>query len=87
MAMGAYDSIREHGLSVPADISVVGYDNQEIIAAFVRPPLTTVALPFEEMGSTGVALLASLAEGGGGAQQLEIKGPLIERDSVRPLRR
>jgi LacI family transcriptional regulator len=81
MAMGAYDAIRERGLRIPHDIAVVGYDNQEIIAAFVRPPLTTVALPFDEMGAAAVRMLAAMQAGSAG-EHLVIAGALVERASV-----
>jgi LacI family transcriptional regulator len=81
MAMGAYDAIKERGLRIPDDIAVVGYDNQEIIAAFLRPPLTTVALPFDAMGAAAVRMLADLVTGPR-PQHLTVAGPLIERDSV-----
>jgi LacI family transcriptional regulator len=51
MAMGAYDAIKEMGLRIPEDIAVIGFDNQEIIAEHLRPPLTTIQLPHYEMGS------------------------------------
>ena len=44
MALGAYDALKERGLRIPEDVSVVGYDDREI-AQFMRPPLTTVVLP------------------------------------------
>ena len=50
MAMGAYDAIKERGLRIPNDVAVIGFDNQELIAAYLRPGLTTVALPFEHDG-------------------------------------
>ncbi len=53
-AMGAYEAIRVRGLSVPGDIAVVGFDNQEIIATALIPGLTTVALPHYEMGVRAV---------------------------------
>ena len=62
--MGAYDAIKERGLPIPPDVAVVGFDNQELIAAYLRPKLTTVALPFQEMGTRGVDMLgAALAAG------------------------
>ncbi|GAA4412250.1 LacI family DNA-binding transcriptional regulator [Actinokineospora soli] len=79
MAMGAYDAVRERGLRVPQDIGVVGYDNQEIIAAYLRPPLTTVALPFDEMGAAAVAMLTDPDGPGAGRT---IGCPLVERASV-----
>jgi LacI family transcriptional regulator len=82
MAMGAYDAIKERGLSIPGDIAVVGFDNQLIISEYLRPALTTVALPFEEMGARSVAhLMAALA-----GQEIPpvsvVECRLIERDSV-----
>ena len=45
MAMGAYDAIKERGLAIPHDVAVVGFDNQELIAAYLRPRLDH-QLPF-----------------------------------------
>jgi Transcriptional regulators len=50
IAMGVYDALKERGFRIPEDISVVGFDNQELIAAHCRPPLTTVQIPCYEMG-------------------------------------
>jgi LacI family transcriptional regulator len=50
MAMGAYQALAEAGLRVPEDMSIVGYDDQEDLAAELRPPLTTLRLPYYEMG-------------------------------------
>ncbi len=83
MAMGAYDAIKERGLRIPDDIAVVGFDNQELIAAYLRPGLTTVALPFQEMGARGVQLLAETAASDD-ARPVRVTAdcPLIERSSV-----
>jgi LacI family transcriptional regulator len=62
MAMGLYDRLRERGLSIPDDMSVVGFDNQEVIAAHLRPPLSTVGLPHYELGAAGVRVLLNLEE-------------------------
>lgn len=35
--MGAYDAIKEFGLRIPEDITIVGFNNQELIAAYLRP--------------------------------------------------
>ncbi|MDN3483454.1 LacI family DNA-binding transcriptional regulator [Arthrobacter sp. APC 3897] len=83
MAMGAYDAIKERGLTIPGDIAVIGFDNQELIAAYLRPKLTTVALPFEKMGALGVQTLAALTAGQPiAANQQLVDCPLIERSSV-----
>lgn len=83
MAMGAYDAIKERGLTIPQDIAVIGFDNQELIAAYLRPKLTTVALPFEEMGALGVKTLAALTAGQPIIADQQLVGcPLLERSSV-----
>jgi LacI family transcriptional regulator len=50
MALGAYLALKEHGVRVPDDMSVVGYDDQEDLAPEIEPPLTTVHLPYYVMG-------------------------------------
>lgn len=82
MAMGAYEAIKERGLRIPQDVAVVGFDDQELIAAFLRPKLTTVALPFTSMGSQAVSLLAALIAGEQVASRTLVHCPLVERDSV-----
>lgn len=64
MAVGAYFAIKELGLSVPEDISVLGYDNQTELAAFAHPPLSSVQLPYYEMGRLGAELLLARADAG-----------------------
>jgi LacI family transcriptional regulator, galactose operon repressor len=54
MALGAYLALKEAGLRIPEDISVVGYDDQEDLAADLRPALSTVRLPYYEMGRQAV---------------------------------
>ena len=62
-AIGALRAIRDRGLAVPGEIAVVGYDDIEY-AAHIAPPLTTVAVPKEEMGRLAVRrALAQMAEG------------------------
>lgn len=61
MALGAVRAARERGLSVPGDVSVVGYDDSELIP-FTDPPLTTVRQPVRAMANAAVsALLEELA--------------------------
>jgi LacI family transcriptional regulator len=83
MAMGAYDAIKERGLSIPGDVAVVGFDDQEVIAGYLRPGLTTVALPFEEMGARGVELLGNREpEQPTATASVTVDCPLVERSSV-----
>jgi LacI family transcriptional regulator len=77
LAFGAYQALAERGLRVPDDVSVVSFDNDEI-AAYLRPGLTTIALPHEEMGRRAVELLL----GDGDPEQLLVPMPVVERGSV-----
>lgn len=77
LAFGAYQAIAEAGLSVPDDISVVSFDNDEV-AAYLRPGLTTLALPHEAMGRTAVQLLLA----GNGVGETLVPMPVIERASI-----
>lgn len=56
-AMGAYAAAQSLGLRVPQDLSIIGFDNQEVIAAHLRPTLTTMQLPHYEMGHWGAQAL------------------------------
>jgi LacI family transcriptional regulator len=88
IALGAYDALKEKGVKIPKDISVVGFDNQELLAAHARPPLTTVQVPYFEMGSWAVEQLIE-ADGNGdqaGTGLAKLECPLITRASVdRPV--
>ncbi|GAA3069691.1 hypothetical protein GCM10020254_11830 [Streptomyces goshikiensis] len=64
MATGALRVLRERGLSVPADVSLVGFDDTEQVAEAADPPLTTVRQDIEGMGRLMAALLLrTLARG------------------------
>jgi LacI family transcriptional regulator len=90
-AMGAYDALRDRGLRVPQDVAVVGFDNQEIIAAHLRPGLTTLQLPHYEMGAWAVNYLLEeaihLPPPGSGQgpfvspPQVKLPCPLVLRES------
>lgn len=84
MAAGAYIAAHRRGLDIPRDLSVVGYDDQQLIAAEQDPPLTTVALPHYEMGRWAMEVaLGVRAEGDEDAAHL-MECPVIRRDSVGP---
>lgn len=81
VAFGVYQALNELGLRIPDDISVISFDDEEV-AAYQRPGLTTARLPYEEMGRLGAEMLL-------GAQELRhavLPMPLIRRGSVRDLR-
>ncbi|MER6093248.1 LacI family DNA-binding transcriptional regulator [Streptomyces bluensis] len=56
LALGAYQALAEAGLGVPDDVSVVSFDDDPI-AGWLRPGLTTAALPHERMGRLAVEML------------------------------
>lgn len=87
MAMGAYRAAAELGLSIPDDLSVVGFDDQELIAANLQPGLTTVALAHYEMGAWATEHLIDAVEGKTDLSLMAfhptILGcPLVRRDSI-----
>ena len=75
-------------MRIPADLSVIGFDNQEIIATGLYPALTTVALPHYEMGQWAVRTLLRLIESPGrsraGTGPHLMPCPLVGRDSICP---
>ncbi|MBW1604719.1 LacI family DNA-binding transcriptional regulator [Streptomyces sp. JJ66] len=56
MALGAIRAARQHGLHVPGDVSVIGFDDSPLIA-FTDPPLTTIRQPVTAMGQAAVRAL------------------------------
>lgn len=82
-AMGVIRAIRDAGLRVPQDISVMGFDNLDF-AALLDPPLTTVAQPFYEMGVQACRRLIQLIEKGPGAKaEIDVlPAELVIRKSV-----
>jgi LacI family transcriptional regulator len=89
MAMGAYWAAHELGLRIPQDVSVVGFDNQELIADGLFPGLTTVALPHYEMGAWAVNTMIDMLDEAQPARrrrrrpsQTTMECPIVRRDSV-----
>jgi len=85
-AAGALLALKESGLSVPEDVSIVGYDDV-LLAKYVSPALTTVGQPYVEMGRSA-AKLALSAIGIAPATRIVTKfePKLVVRDSVAPPR-
>lgn len=63
IARGVVDALRERGVAVPDQVSVIGFDNWEIVASATRPPLTTVDMNLKELGREAGRLILALAEG------------------------
>ena len=85
MAMGVYQMAAHSGIRVPDDLSVVGVDNLEVIAAQVQPGLTTVGLPHYQMGRWAIEHLVEMISdtpSGPSASEVRLACQLIERGSV-----
>ena len=80
MAMGAYDAVRLRGLGVPNDISIVGFDDEDL-AGYMMPPLSTVVLPHDEMARWAVNALLE-RQPGVAPRKIKIECPLIARGSI-----
>ncbi|AFL49999.1 LacI family transcriptional regulator [Sinorhizobium fredii] len=63
IARGVIDALRERGVKVPDDVSVIGFDNWEILAEQTRPPLTTIDMNLKELGREAGLMVLALAEG------------------------
>lgn len=86
MALGAMSFLRQHGLQVPEDVSVVGFDDIPE-AAYFSPQLTTIRQDFSTLGRTGLEYLVTLIEHPETARnQHVIEAALIVRASTCPPR-
>lgn len=79
LALGVYQALGEHGLRVPDDVSVVSFDDSDL-ASWLRPSLTSVALPHYELGRTAVAILL---DGTSEQRLITVPMPLRSRESIR----
>jgi LacI family transcriptional regulator len=79
-AWGAYRALETLGLHAPTDCSIIGFDNQETIAPFLDPGLTTMELPYEQMARRAIELLLDNADQK--PSQNPIECSLISRGSV-----
>lgn len=80
VAFGVYQAAQERGLRIPDDLSVVSFDD-EYLASYLRPQLTTVRIPYFEMGRTAMKLVLD----GNPPPETLVPMPLQERGSVRNL--
>lgn len=82
LAYGAMAAVRDLGLAVGRDVSIVGFDDLEM-SAVTDPPLTTVRIPGQRMGAMGADLLIDALEGRiAGTLQCTLETDLIVRQSV-----
>ena len=87
MAMGAMDAVRNRGLRIPDDVSVMGFDDIPQ-AAMLRPALTTVGQPLEQMGRVATQILLDMIKDRKfQPKTVELPTQLIVRDSCCPPRK
>ena len=82
MAAGAIRSAKCHGLKVPDDIAVVGFDDVSISRTF-SPEITTISQNEHEMGVASMNMLARLMAGKETCEAITLQHKLIERESTR----
>jgi LacI family transcriptional regulator len=86
MAMGVMDAVRNRGLRVPDDVSILGFDDIPQ-ASLVRPALTTINQPLEKMGRVATQMLLDLLQNPGKkAERIELPTQLVVRESCSPPR-
>jgi LacI family transcriptional regulator len=84
IAIGCYAALEAAGLRCPDDVSVVGVNDMPL-AGWLRPPLTTVAVPQHELGTQAARLLvAHLRPGNGAMPRLDLPTHLVVRGSTAP---
>jgi len=81
MAIGVMKRLREQGLAIPDDISIIGFDDIDV-ASQVFPPMTTVAAPIREIATHSIRKLVTLIEGNNpDDKHMALPAQLIIRDS------
>jgi DNA-binding LacI/PurR family transcriptional regulator len=82
LALGAIRAVRRAGMSVPADVSIVGYDDSAFMSC-TDPPLTTVRQPIDALGRAAVELLTGQIEGAQvAAEELFFEPEIVARGST-----
>lgn len=86
MAIGAMRAVRDLGQHIPADVSVIGFDDIDL-AVHVDPPLTTIHQPIRRKGEEAVQVLLNAIQGRGGtrAEHRRLKTRLVIRASAGPV--
>lgn len=80
VALEVYNALRRHGVRIPDDMAVASFDNQAELARRLDPPLTTMALPYREMGRRAAEIVAGVRPATEPLQEIPFR--LIERASV-----
>ena len=81
LAMGVYSFCQRNNLSIPEDISIVGFDNLMEVS-LIKPSLTTVSQPAVQKGEKAVELLIDIINKNSDLSSIELKTELVIRNSV-----
>jgi DNA-binding LacI/PurR family transcriptional regulator len=80
-ALGAMRQLRDRGLRIPEDISIVGFDDL-YISQYMNPPLTTVRQPMRLMGRMAMETLLQIFAGAESGHDIKVPGELIVRHTT-----
>lgn len=83
VAVGAIEAVRDHGLRVPDDISIVGFDDLPLVK-HLTPPLTTIRRPAFEIGRLAGERLLDAIRGESQIQSILLESELVVRESTAP---
>jgi len=84
LAVAAADALHQAGRRVPDDVALVGYDNWEVFSAESRPPLTTIDLNLQQIGSAAVKHLFAALDGNRTPGVIHHPTRLVVRESTGP---
>ena len=81
MAIGAINALKDLGMRVPEDVSVIGFDDISI-SKYVSPALTTIHCDFKEVAEQSIAILTDCVEGKAGKCHRELQLEFMMRESL-----
>ena len=84
IALGVMFIAHKRGISIPKDLSIIGYDNTKM-SEMVYPPLTTVAQPSYEMGQKSVEMLITTLTTDKKCENIIMPFEIIKRETVKKL--